>query len=64
MHCRPAADYLFEVFFELAKPVAEDEAPYILQQFPIDFNDQVGVQFIKNGFTGLFLSTDLQEVKF
>jgi hypothetical protein len=45
-NCRSDSDNLFEAFFELAKPVTDDEASYILQQFPVDYNDQVRAQFI------------------
>jgi len=34
-------EHLFEAFFELAKPLSDDEQPCILQQFPEDYNDQV-----------------------
>jgi len=32
---------LFEAFFELAKPLNDDEQPCILQQFPDKYDDQV-----------------------
>jgi len=34
-------EHLFEAFFELAKPLNDDEQPCILQQFPEEYDDQV-----------------------
>ncbi|XP_052789027.1 DENN domain-containing protein 1B-like isoform X10 [Mya arenaria] len=36
---RENPDKLFEVFFEIGKPT-EDAAPFILQKYPLDFNDE------------------------
>lgn len=44
-NCRSDSDNLFEAFFELARPINDEDAPYILQQFPVDYNDQVGAKF-------------------
>lgn len=37
---RESPDKLFEVFLEVGKSAAEDEEPFILQKYPLDYSDE------------------------